>query len=301
MYNQETEGSERRAIVPSHFLFSSQSFPHGRDEMRCVRCGGRLDPLPRGRRPKYCSRSCQARAYRARAARRAESSAPPRPALSRARITAAAIRIADTEGLAAMSMRRVAAALRVRVMALYHYVDGKDELIASMVETLFGEGRHPVPDAGDWRAELAAAARWEWALYTAHPWILRVVGTVQPPLTPSVLAHNERATALLVGHGLDVVTAHWAVQGVSGLVQGLGLARVSELEAEALHHWRTETVPAQLAKAGIENFPMHQALGEAVTAAGDLDGMFEFALRRLLDGLAPLLTDRGSSGPPART
>jgi AcrR family transcriptional regulator len=110
---------------------------------------------------------------------------------------ATAIRIADTHGLQAMSMRRLAEVLEVGVMGLYHYVDGKDELITLMVDALFGTGRHPDADAGDWRGELVAASRWEWGIYSAHPWVLRVVGTVQPPLARNVLDYHERAMALL--------------------------------------------------------------------------------------------------------
>lgn len=274
-------------------LFVTTVTKPGRDEkMTCVQCGGELQVLPRGRKPRYCSRSCQARAYRRR---RRQPPARVGRTLSRSRIVEVAIEIADTEGLEAMSMRRVAEALEVGVMALYHYVDSKDTLTALMVEALYGEGEHPAPGAEDWRAELELAARWEWALYTAHPWILRVVGTVQPPLTPSVLAYNESATALLVGRGLDLIAAHWAVQGVSGLVQGLGLTRVSEIEASrsgSLDRWRTETAPGELAKAGIDRFPMNAALGKVITAATDLDGMFEFALACLLDGLAVLVDPR---------
>ncbi|MFW5418806.1 TetR/AcrR family transcriptional regulator C-terminal domain-containing protein [Nocardiopsis sp. CNT-189] len=275
----------------------------------------------RGRRPRYCSRSCQARAYRARAAARGRDEhgadaaagpaeerrepAPPSGAerprtggLSRDRIVRAAVRIADSEGLDTMSMRHVAQALGVQVMSLYHHIDGKDELIDLMVEAVFGEGGE-ADGGGDWRSALEASARWEWALYSAHPWVLEVLASVQPPLVPGVLAGVERGLQALDGLGLDTVTAHRIYLSISGLVQGLALLRVSEITAErrdggaSLARWRSVRVPAVLEKLGPDRFPRHAALRDDVDSLTDLEGVFEFSLQRHLDGLALFLEGAG--------
>ncbi|WP_017596628.1 TetR/AcrR family transcriptional regulator [Nocardiopsis potens] len=275
----------------------------------------------RGRRPRYCSRSCQARAYRARAAARdrdehgadaaagpAEERREPAPApgaerpraggLSRDRIVRAAVRIADSEGLDTMSMRHVAQALGVQVMSLYHHIDGKDELIDLMVEAVFGEGGE-ADGGGDWRSGLEASARWEWSLYSTHPWVLEVLASVQPPLVPGVLSGVERGLQALDGLGLDTVTAHRVYLSISGLVQGLALLRVSEITAErrdggaSLARWRAVRVPAVLEKLGPDRFPRHAALRDDVDSLTDLEEVFEFSLQRHLDGLALFLEGAG--------
>src|ERR1700724_2007655 len=85
----------------------------------------------------------------------------PRRGLSLERIVAAAVRIAASDGLAAVSMSRVAAELGASTMSLYRYVAAKDELLALMVDAAFGTPpAAPGPDEG-WRAGLS---RWAWAL-----------------------------------------------------------------------------------------------------------------------------------------
>ena len=266
----------------------------------CVQCGREFARQSRGRAPRYCSRSCQARAYRARQAARAEPETEPVPpraggGLTVDAIVRAAVRIADAEGLDALSMRRVAEACGVGAMALYHHVDGKDTLIELMVEAVYAASGTPERRPGDWRAELERVARAEWALYTRHPWALQVLASVQPPLVPSVLAGVERAMAALDGHGLDPLTVHWIAQSVLGQVQGLGLLRVSEIESArgegpTLAHWRASVAPAALRPQDGRRFPRLAALEQIPDAAADLDRLFEFALQRLLDGIAPLLT-----------
>lgn len=292
----------------------------------CLQCGKKLEVLARGRKPRYCSRSCQARAYRARLSARAdgetwpekdEQPPPPRPArparehpprseagLSRERILRAAIRIADADGLESMSMRHVANMLGVKVMSLYNYFEGKDELIDLMVEAVFSEDGDDEPRRvhRGWRAELEASARWEWALYSTHPWVLEVIASVRPPLVPSLLARFERGLGAFDGLGLDPVTTHRIYLGLSGLLQGLALLRVSEIAAErrgggiSLSKWRAVKVPAVFEELGTDKYPRQAALRHSPEVISDLEEIFEFSLRRLLDGIAQFL-DAPESGP----
>ncbi|GAB3443183.1 hypothetical protein GCM10027570_11090 [Streptomonospora sediminis] len=301
----------------------------------CVQCGKELTVPARGRRPRYCSRSCQARAYRARAAAGTDRAAdqqehgdaaaaggpghPARPplrsvpergeaprsggSLSRERIVRTAIRIADSDGLETMSMRHVAEVLGVKVMSLYHYISGKDELIDLMVEAVFNEPEAPERGPSGWRTELEAAARWEWSLYSTHPWVLEVIATVQPPLVPSLLSGIERSLRALDGLGLDAVTAHRVYLSVSGLVQGLALLRVSEIAAGQrggvpLSQWRAVKVPAVLEELGADKYPRQAALRDSVSDLVDLEAVFEFSLHRHLDGLA-LFLEGTEARPPA--
>ena len=88
----------------------------------------------------------------------------PKPGLSVERIVYAAIELADAEGLAALSMRRVAERLGVGTMSLYTYVPGKAELLDVMVDTVYGELSTQDGDEADWRARVEQVARANWAL-----------------------------------------------------------------------------------------------------------------------------------------
>src|SRR6266849_10257810 len=98
----------------------------------------------------------------------------PKPALSLARIVDAAVRVADAEGLGAVSMGRVAAELGAAPMSLYRHVSAKEELLRLMVDAAWGDSPgQPAPGEG-WRAGLA---RWAWAMHAAarrHPWVVRI-------------------------------------------------------------------------------------------------------------------------------
>jgi AcrR family transcriptional regulator len=119
-----------------------------------------------------------------------EKSRPgPKPRFTVAEIAAAAIAIADTEGLAALSMRKVAERLGVSAMSLYTYVPGKGELIDLMLDTVFAEVPLTFAAAG-WRARLEAVARENWQLYLHHPWLLQVA-TSRPPLGPHLIAKYD--------------------------------------------------------------------------------------------------------------
>src|ERR671914_2667448 len=97
----------------------------------------------------------------------------PKPGLSVEQIVDAAIEVADAEGLAALSMRRVADRLGVGTMSLYTYVPGKAELLDLMLDTVLAEEARP-DGAGGWRAGLELRAREDWALFHRHPWILQI-------------------------------------------------------------------------------------------------------------------------------
>src|SRR5262249_43559728 len=104
-------------------------------------------------------------------ARTERSSRGPQPTLSHAQIAAAAIRIADREGLDAVSMRRVAAELGAGTMSLYRYVRTKDELHDLMRDTVAGEDDVPAKPSGHWRADLSVLAHQMRASALRHPWL----------------------------------------------------------------------------------------------------------------------------------
>ncbi|WP_067822774.1 TetR/AcrR family transcriptional regulator [Nocardia inohanensis] len=192
----------------------------------CAVCGGELAARERGRRRRYCSRSCQARAYRARL-----RAAPPRRRVRPERLTTvgivrAAIELADREGLEGLSMRRLATELGVATAGLYRRFPDRDALLAEMAEYTLAEG---VPVAADgWRERLTAEAHAEWQLYQRHPWMLPVLAQTRPPIGPALLDTLERIFVTLDRPGMTRETMMSIYLAMSGLVQGLALLPSSE-------------------------------------------------------------------------
>ncbi|WP_104821251.1 TetR/AcrR family transcriptional regulator C-terminal domain-containing protein [Kitasatospora sp. MMS16-BH015] len=124
------------------------------------------------------------------------------PAHSRAEVAAAAVAIADSEGLAAVTMRAVAQRIGAGVMSLYTYVPNKETLVELMIDTVSGD-HLPLPEAsGDWRADLKALARVQRALMRRHPW-LPVALPARQTIGPNALAVTEHVLAALEPTGLD--------------------------------------------------------------------------------------------------
>jgi AcrR family transcriptional regulator len=103
--------------------------------------------------------------------------------LSREKVLAAALAIADAEGLEALSFRRLAADLGVTPMALYRYVDGKDALLDGIGDLVLSELELPEP-SGDWRGQLRAMALSFRAALVAHPAVVPIFLT-RPLITPA--------------------------------------------------------------------------------------------------------------------
>ncbi|MCC2279933.1 TetR/AcrR family transcriptional regulator [Streptomyces morookaense] len=130
---------------------------------------------------------------------RPEQAAAGRPAeRSRAEITAAAVELADREGLDAVSMRRVAAALDTGAASLYRYVSARDDLLALMVDSTAGE-YDLSPPTGDWQADLLVIARQARQIMQRHPWLPELVIT-RPVLGPHGVDLLEHVLDVLAGH-----------------------------------------------------------------------------------------------------
>ena len=125
----------------------------------------------------------------------------PRPRISLADIVASGVAIADAEGLAALSMRKVANRLGVGAMSLYTYVPGRSELVELMIDWVYGE--HQIPDAKlPWRQRVERLARETWRIYGAHPWLLDYNMT-RLPIGPNVLDVSEVLYAALRDAGFE--------------------------------------------------------------------------------------------------
>jgi AcrR family transcriptional regulator len=129
-----------------------------------------------------------------------------KPTLSREKIVATALAIADAEGFAAVSMRRIASELGAGTMTLYHYVKTKDELIALIGDAIMGELLMPhdaVPEG--WREGLTEIARRTRDVFARHPWILEHIDERSDDgAGPNTLRHVEQSLAVASCTGLDI-------------------------------------------------------------------------------------------------
>jgi DNA-binding transcriptional regulator YhcF (GntR family) len=230
-------------------------------------------------------------------------SRPGAAAPDRDRVIRAAVSIADTEGLAALTMRRLAAEAGMPTMSLYRYVTDKEELLLFMMDAVFAVNPPPaLSPAGDgWRACLQALARLQWALYRRHPWLAQAVSFTRPLLAPNAMAHTEWAMRVLDGHGLDPDTLFRAAVTIANYVRGTAV----NLEAEAQAEQESGLTDQQWMRAQQDRFAAVLATGRLPMMARyladddrefDLDTLLEFGLQRLLDGLTPLLERQGASG-----
>ena len=224
----------------------------------------------------------------------------PRPALSRQRIVEAAVRIADAEGLDAVSMGRVAAAAGTAPMSLYRHIQGKDQLIDQMVDAAWGPPPgQPGPGEG-WRDGLS---RWAWTMRArahAHPWTVRVP-VKSLPVMPTEVAWFETALACMAGTGLSearkasvVLLLSGYVRNIAGLEQDIMVAvRVSGLNAD---EWMASYAAILREVADREQFPALAAFIDAgvFDTADEPDDEFVFGLDRILDGVEALI---GRGGP----
>ncbi|MDT0449727.1 TetR/AcrR family transcriptional regulator C-terminal domain-containing protein [Streptomyces hesseae] len=213
-------------------------------------------------------------------------------ALTLERIVEVAVAVADVEGLAAASMRRVAAELEVATMSLYRHVADKDALLLEMMDAAFRRWPLPENPSEGWRERLELVARTLWGMFRRHPWLAPALSFTRPQMVAGALPFSEWTLAALDGRGLDPSTAFTAHLTLFNYVRGTAVNIETEAEAEALsgldsEEWMASQEPALHAILATDRFPRLRHL--ATTGYDfDLDALFEFGLQRLLDGLAVL-------------
>ncbi|MFI9638472.1 TetR/AcrR family transcriptional regulator [Micromonospora sp. NPDC051925] len=225
------------------------------------------------------------------------------------RIVRAAIDVADTDGLAALSMRRVAERLGVGTMSLYTHVPGKGELLDVMLDTVHGETPRPVDVPGGWRGRLERIARDNWALYLRHPWLLQVA-TTRPPLGPQVTARYDYELRAIEGIGLTDLEMDNVITLVGSYVHGAVRGAVEATQATQHtgmtdEQWWRAHAPYLEKAMDPARFPtaarVGTAAGQEYQAATDPTRAFEFGLARVLDGIAALVADRCAGVAPPVT
>ncbi|MBL0939410.1 MAG: TetR/AcrR family transcriptional regulator [Gemmatimonadaceae bacterium] len=212
-----------------------------------------------------------------------------RAPLTRDRILRAAIKLADRNGLEALSMRKLATALKVEAMSLYNHVANKDELLDGMVDVVIGEITRPTP-GGDWKAAMRARATSALSVMTAHPWApMLVVSRIS--VGPNMLSYIDATLGTLREAGFTWFEVDRAWNAIDNYTYGF-----------ALQQQNFPVNPDEYASAAAAYLPMlpvnvypymHELTTHVIDGSHDGTLDFAFGLELLLDGLERLRNARG--------
>ena len=231
----------------------------------------------------------------------------PKSKVAVADLVQAAVRIADAEGIDAVSTRRVAEAVGISPMSFYTHIPDKAVLLDLMLDAVAGpaEGDDRVapaftPEA--WRDNVAFVAREYRAFYIRHPWAMQIA-THRPVLGPNTMRAYEYFLGSFDGLGLSEVEMDLSVTMVANYVHGavrdvLRARMVKDQTGLSDDQW-WYTVAPFLETIDFSPYPIASRIGPVVGAAyglGDADQAFDFGLERMLDGLAILIEGKGKAG-----
>ncbi|MDH6139851.1 AcrR family transcriptional regulator [Kitasatospora sp. GP30] len=206
----------------------------------------------------------------------------PRPAHSRASIAAAAVALADAEGLEAVTMRRIAAELGAGTMSLYNYVPKKEQLFDLMLDAVVAEYQLPDAPSGDWRADLRMLAHQQMDILRRHRWVTTVIRQ-RPSIGPNSLRVTEFFLGAVAGFELSGGAKMEALAMLNGSVcQFADFERATTAAATSPQRWQLELAGylGQVAAGG--GYPnLTAALGSGGPPP-DAGASFERFLDRLL-------------------
>lgn len=206
--------------------------------------------------------------------------------LSKQRVVVEAVRLADSEGVHGLSMRRLAGALGAGAMSLYHYVASKDELLDAMIDIVFEEIELP-PEETDWQSAMRRVAASTRQVLARHPWAIGLMESRTSP-GPANLRHREAFTACLRKAGFSALTATHANWLLNSYVYGYALQAAS-LPFDTADELAEMTEDVYLPQLPPDEFPYLNESAAALVAAGyDPAEEFTFGLDLVLAALEPL-------------
>lgn len=204
--------------------------------------------------------------------------------LTRERILAAALQLADERGVEALSMRRLARRLGVDPMAIYHHLPGKEAVLAGLVEMVFNELQVPAMENEDWQSRVRAFARAYHRLSRAHPNLVLYLITHAEAGASAALLASERLYAALEAAGLPPEMIIRAADVVVDYLNGFALSEGSSRLGQAGE--RAELF-AQLKQYPPEKLPaMHRVFSHFTE--NDILSNFETGLDIILAGIAAI-------------
>jgi AcrR family transcriptional regulator len=232
----------------------------------------------------------------------AVASRGPKPAHTSAKIAKAAVRIADSEGIGAASMRRVAAELSSGAASLYRYVRNKSELFDLMIDAVLGEDPLPKP-SGNWRTDFRRVAALSRELMLRHPWMV-TVSSFRATRGTNMLRWMEFSLSAIDGLGLDIDEMLVLSNTLFTYARGYAAGEIGEREASrrsglSREEWMMTRVAYVRALKESGRFPMFARVVDEANAPHDPaieERGFTLGLERILDGFAVTLAgQRGRS------
>lgn len=214
----------------------------------------------------------------------------PQPSLSVAAIVDAAVAVADAEGVAAVSMRRISGELGVGTMSLYRYVETKDDLLDLMTDQVMGENGFPEGHLDDWRTDLRRSAVGYRQLMLRHPWVLSI-GASRPPLGPNVLRRTEWMLGTMGGLGLGIEEVSRLTGTVVAYVRGVVFTEIAEAEAvrrtgQTEDDYRRLVGPYLMQVLAAGEHPLMERFVLGADHEPDADRFFLSGLELVLDGIS---------------
>lgn len=214
---------------------------------------------------------------------RTDLCAKPRAPLSREWVLRAAVLLADEEGVASLTMRKLAEKLGVKAMSLYHHVANKDEVLDGMVDVVFSEIELP-SGAPDWKTAMRQRATSVRKALLRHPWAIGLMDSRTNP-GPATLRHHDAVIGSLRSAGFSIELAAHAFSAIDSYIYGFALQELSlpfdtTEELEEVGKAILQQVPADEYPHLTEMMVEH-ALKPGYAYADE----FEFGLELILDGL----------------
>ena len=210
-------------------------------------------------------------------------SRPPRTRLTRERVLAAAVALADESGSESLSMRRLGEAVGVEAMSLYHHVANKEDLLDGMIDVVFGEIDLPPGELG-WKAATRQRALSARRVLARHGWAIGFMESRSSP-GPATLRYHDAAIGCLRQGGFSVALTAHALSVLDSYIYGFALQ-----ERSLPFHTPEETAELAhdiLAGAPADEYPfLAEVTTQHVLRPGyDYGNEFEFGLDLILDGL----------------
>jgi AcrR family transcriptional regulator len=211
---------------------------------------------------------------------------PAKSPLSVDAIVDAALAILKNDGLDAVTMRRVAAALDTGAASLYVYVAGREGLQLAMLDRVTTEVTLETPDPSRWREQVHGLLSRMHTTLVAYPGIAAMT-LAYPPMTDAVLLVTENLLGILLAGGIDPQDAAWACDLFVLLVTGVASEDdVRHVRGETKHDHRAQIDSLEKTFAGMapDRFPLLVAHATQMVA-GDSDERFRFAVDVIIDGV----------------
>jgi AcrR family transcriptional regulator len=210
---------------------------------------------------------------------------PAKAPLSEDAVVDAALAILKADGLEAVTMRRVAAALDTGAASLYVYVSGREGLLQTMVDRVIATIEVEAPDPSRWRAQLHSLVHRMRHALVAHPGIAAMFLTI-PPMTETVLRLTENLLGNQLAGDLDPQDAAWASDIFLLLVTAVASENDARRRRGSDDDYRRDVDELHTTFAGLppDRFPS-LAAHAAQMVAGDADERFDFAINVVIDGV----------------